>query len=93
MANHKSALKRNRQNLKKRANNRSNRGQLRTQLRKIQTTLAEQNPDEVQKLLAPTFSVIDRSVQKGVLHKNAASRQKSRLMAKVNAMSSKTATA
>lgn len=93
MANHKSALKRNRQNVKKRANNRSNRGQLRTQLRKMQTTLATEKPDDVQKLLAPTFSVIDRSVQKGVLHKNAASRQKSRLMAKVNAMSPKTATA
>ncbi len=93
MANHKSALKRNRQNVKKRANNRSNRGQLRTQLRKMHTTLATQKPEDVQKLLAPTFSVIDRSVQKGVLHKNAASRQKSRLMAKVNALSSKTATA
>jgi small subunit ribosomal protein S20 len=93
MANHKSALKRNRQNVKKRANNRSNRGQLRTQLRKIETTLADQNLAEVQKMLAPTFSVIDRSVQKGVLHKNAASRQKSRLMAKVNSISSKTATA
>jgi len=93
MANHKSAIKRNRQNHKRRALNRSNRGQLRTQLRKVQTTLESKNSEEVQKLLGPTFSVIDRSVQKGVLHKNAASRQKSRLMAKVNAMTSETATA
>ncbi len=86
MANHKSALKRNRQNQKRRANNRGNRGQLRTQLRKMNEILTAKNPEEAQKALAPTFSMLDRSVQKGVLHKNAASRRKSRLMAKINAM-------
>jgi small subunit ribosomal protein S20 len=91
MANHKSALKRNRQNQKKRAINRGNRGQLRTQLRKMNEVLTTNNPEEVQKDLAPTFSMLDRSVQKGVLHKNAASRRKSRLMAKFNALAAKSA--
>jgi small subunit ribosomal protein S20 len=89
MANHKSALKRNRQNQKKRAINRGNRGQPRTQLRKMNEVLTTNNPEEVQKDLAPTFSMLDRSVQKGVLHKNAASRRKSRLMAKFNALAAK----
>jgi small subunit ribosomal protein S20 len=91
MANHKSALKRNRQNQKRRAINRGNRGQLRTQLRKMNEVLTSKNPEEVQKGLAPTLSMLDRSVQKGVLHKNAASRRKSRLMAKFNALAEKSA--
>jgi small subunit ribosomal protein S20 len=86
MANHKSALKRNRQNLKKRANNRSHTSHLRSQLRKIDEAFTAKNTEEVKALLSPTISLIDKSIQKGVLHKNAAARHKSRLMSKANGL-------
>ena len=86
MANHKSAIKRNRQSQKRRAVNRSNTQRLRTQLKKIKLAIGANNKEDVQKLLAPTLSLIDKSIQKGVLHKNAASRQTSRLMHGVNGL-------
>ena len=84
MANHQSAEKRNRQSQKRRAVNRRSAQRLRTQLKKIRLAIGSSNKDEVQKLLSPTLSLIDKSIQKGVLHKNAASRYKSRLMYGVN---------
>lgn len=84
MANHKSAIKRNRQSQKRRVVNRSNAQRLRTQLKKIRLALGANAKEDVEKLLAPTLSLIDKSIHKGVLHKNAASRQKSRLMQGVN---------
>jgi small subunit ribosomal protein S20 len=92
MANHPSAIKRNRQSLKRRALNRSNSQRLRTQLKKLNLAIAESNKDDVQKLLSPTLSLIDKSIQKGVLHKNTASRQKSRLMQRVNVLLSSQST-
>jgi small subunit ribosomal protein S20 len=93
MANHKSALKRNRQNQKRNALNRSHRSRLRTQLRKMDTLLSGNNQEEVKKSVADTLSALDKSVQKGVLHKNAASRRKSRLMIKANALLSQSPSA
>ena len=80
MANHKSAEKRYRQSERRHAVNKSNRNRLRTQLKKIRTAITAKNKDEVNALLSPTLSLIDRSIQKGTLHKNAAARCKSRLM-------------
>jgi len=84
MANHKSAVKRNRQSQRRRAVNRSNTQRLRTQLKKIKLAIGSNDKDDAQKLLAPTLSLIDKSIQKGVLHKNAGSRQKSRITHGVN---------
>lgn len=84
MANHKSAIKRNRQSERRRAVNRSNTQRLRTQLKKMKSAIGANSKEDVQKLLGPTLSLLDKSTQKGVLHKNAASRQKSRLMQGVN---------
>ena len=84
MANHKSAEKRNRQNLKRRAVNRQNLHQLRSQLKSMASALGSNDVEKVRSLLSPTLSLIDRSIQKGVLHKRAAARRKSRLMNKVN---------
>lgn len=89
MPNHKSAEKRMRQSEGRRLINRSNRTRLRTQIKKLQTALAAGNSKDVNELLPATVSVIDKAVQKGVLHKNAAARQKSRLTARVNQASAK----
>ena len=52
------------------------------------TALAAEN-QSTSELLPATISVIDKAVQKGVLHKNAAARHKSRLTARVNQASAK----
>jgi small subunit ribosomal protein S20 len=93
MANHTSAIKRNRQSQKRRALNRSHAQRLRTQLKKITLAISASNKEDLQKLLGPTLSLLDKSIQKGVLHKNAASRHKSRLMHRVNAVLAPQATA
>ncbi len=79
MANHKSAVKRIRQTVKKNAVNRNNRSKLRTQIKKLRGALAGQDQNQSTELLNPTISVIDKMVNKGILHKNAAARHKSRL--------------
>jgi small subunit ribosomal protein S20 len=85
MPNHKSAEKRVRQNEKRRDINRSSRGRLRTSIKKLRTALAGGDAGAVSELLPETISTIDKAVQKGVLHRNAAARHKSRLTARANA--------
>jgi small subunit ribosomal protein S20 len=87
MANHKSAEKRVRQTERRNEVNRRNRSHLRTQIKKLRAAITEGNREEAQTLLTETVSVIDKSIQKGVLHRNAAARYKSRLTASVNQMS------
>jgi len=84
MANHVSALKRNRQNQKRRLLNKMNRQKLRTQMRKLKAAMADGNSEETSRLLPPTYSLIDKSVQKGVITKNAARRYKSRITLRAN---------
>ena len=84
MPNHKSAEKRVRQNEKRRAVNRSNRSNLRTQIKKLRTSLAASDKNQSQEFLNPTVSAIDKAVNKGILHKNTAARYKSRLTAHVS---------
>ena len=86
MANHKSAEKRNRQSEKRRMLNRQHARRLRTEMKKIALAVESKDAEQVKSLLSPTLSLIDKSVQKGVLHKNAASRHKSRLAQKANGL-------
>jgi small subunit ribosomal protein S20 len=84
MPNHKSAEKRVRQSEKRRVINRSNRSKVRTYIKKVHVALDSGKSDEIQSVLPETISVIDKAVQKGVMHKNAAARYKSRLTLKAN---------
>jgi small subunit ribosomal protein S20 len=86
MANHPSAIKRYRQSLRKRLVNQMNRHKLRTQMKKLRAAIVIGKAADAQSLLTATFSVIDRSVQKGVIKKNTARRYKSRLAKKVNGL-------
>lgn len=79
MANHKSAEKRVRQNAKRNEINRSNRSKLRTQIKKLRTAVAHSEKKESTELLNPTISLIDKAVNKGLIHRNTAARHKSRL--------------
>jgi small subunit ribosomal protein S20 len=84
MPNHKSSEKRVRQSEKRRLVNKNNRGRLRTSIKRLRTALSAGNSEELSALLPQTISTIDKAVQKGVLHRNAAARHKSRLTARVN---------
>ena len=86
MANHASALKAHRQNLKHRATNRSNRSSLRTCLKQFNDQLESGKSEEAKNLLSELYAVVDKSQQKKALSKNAASRQKSRLTKRLNAV-------
>lgn len=79
MANHKSAEKRVRQNTKRNEINRTNRSKLRTQIKKLRSALATSDKTQSTELLNPTVSLIDKAVNKGLIHKNTAARYKSRL--------------
>ena len=79
MATHKSAIKRHTQSLKRRARNKGNLSRLRTQIKKLRATVAGKDEAEAKRLLPETIALIDRSIQKGVVHENTAARYKSRL--------------
>jgi small subunit ribosomal protein S20 len=79
VASHKSALKRIKQTHKRTELNRMHRSKLRHQIRKLRTALDSKDKSAAQALLAPTLSLIDHSIHKGILHANAASRYKARL--------------
>lgn len=83
MPNHKSSEKRVRQSEKRRAINRSHRTKVRTYIKKLRSAM-ESGSKDVAQILPEAISVIDKSVQKGVLHANAAARYKSRLTVRAN---------
>ena len=89
MPNHKSAEKRVRQNERRRLINRSNRTRLRSAIKDLRGALASGTAKDATVMLPKTVSEIDKAVQKGVLHRNAAARQKSRLTARVNQAAAK----
>ncbi len=84
MPNHKSAEKRVRQNEKRRNVNRSNKSKLRTQIKKLRSALGSSDGQQSRDLLIPTVSLIDKAVNKGVMHRNTAARHKSRLTSHTN---------
>jgi small subunit ribosomal protein S20 len=84
MPNHKSAEKRERQNVKRREINRGHRGKLRTGIKKLRAALEGGDTGAAQALVPETVSLIDKAVQKGAIHRNAAARYKSRLTLRAN---------
>jgi small subunit ribosomal protein S20 len=89
MPNHKSAEKRDRQNATRNAINTTNRTRLRSYIKRLRAVIATGDAQEAQSLLPETISAIDKSVQKGVLHRNTAARHKARLTGHVNALATK----
>ena len=86
MANHFSALKRARQTAKRTAVNQTHTSSLRTQIRKLRESFDGKDKKASATLYAETVSVIDKAIQKGVLHANTAARYKARLAARLNKM-------
>jgi small subunit ribosomal protein S20 len=79
MANHKSALKRIRQNETRRLRHRTQRGNMRAAVKAVRTALEEGKFEEAKGLLLTASALIDSTASKGVLHRNTASRRISRL--------------
>jgi small subunit ribosomal protein S20 len=83
VANHASAIKAHRQSLAHRERNRQYRSQLRTALKNVRAAVAAGKTDDVKAGLSGTVSLIDKMVTKGIIHRNAAGRYKSRLALKL----------
>ena len=89
MANHFSALKRARQTEKRTMRNRASRSRLRSSLRLLREALAKGDQQSAEQVFRQTVSALDKAIQKGVIHENTASRYKSRLSARLNAVAAK----
>jgi len=87
VATHASALKAHRQSLKNREHNRQFRSRLRGALRDIRTAIDANDLAAARAALKSTISLIDKMASKGVIHRNAAARYKSRIHARVAAKS------
>jgi len=78
MIRHKSAVKRARQNVKRRERNRTQRSALRTVLKNFQAKLDAKDVIGAEKDLVQVHKALDKAVTKGLIHRNAAARRKSR---------------
>ncbi len=83
MANHKSALKRIRQNEKHNELNRYQHKSTRTVIKNLRNT---KDKDEASKLLVQVYTMLDRLAKKNIIHKNKAANQKSKLTTFVNSL-------
>ena len=84
MDRHPQQIKRERQDIKKRARNVSNMSRLRTQ---IKTVLELKDKERAQKEYTKAVSFIDKAAGKGLIHKNTAARRKSQITRHLNSLS------
>ena len=82
-----SGRKRARQNLVRNAHNTSLRSKFRTAIKNVQKAVVAANKDKATELYKSAQGVIDAIADKGLFHKNKAARHKSRLAAKIKALS------
>jgi small subunit ribosomal protein S20 len=75
----KSAKKRMRQNIKRRARNFPLRSELKTYVKKVLSMIKEGKEEEVKKILPKVYSIIDTACKKKIIHQNNAARKKSRV--------------
>jgi small subunit ribosomal protein S20 len=88
VANIKSQIKRNKQNERRHVRNKAVRTELKTYTKRVRSAAAEGDVESAQKELAVTIRQLDKASSKGVVHKRAAARRKSRLARAVNAATS-----
>ena len=86
MATHKSAIKQNRQNKKRRMRNVQIKSYTKTMIKKLRKAVDENNMEEATEALTKAVSALDKAASKGVIHKNTASRKISRLTKRVNSI-------
>jgi small subunit ribosomal protein S20 len=84
MPNIKSAIKRVKTNEKKRTHNAAQKSALRTSIKTFESLVDQKNVEAAKSALLTASKKLDKAAAKGIIHKNAASRQKSRLSKKLN---------
>jgi len=87
VASHASALKAHRQSLKNREHNRQFRSRLRTALKSVRSAIDGNDKADAKAALRDVASLVDKLASKGIIHKNAAGRYKSRLASRLAARS------
>ena len=85
MASHASALKAHRQSLRHREHNRQFRSRLRGALKAVRSAIDGNDLPAAKTALNETISLIDKMASKGIIHRNAAGRYKSRLSSRLAA--------
>jgi small subunit ribosomal protein S20 len=75
--------------VKRNFRNRSVMSAVKTLVRKVESAVETGNREDAAKTLQETVRALDRAASKGVIHKNTASRNVSRLTRKVNGLSPK----
>lgn len=86
MPNIKSAIKRVKTSKARNLRNSAIKSSVKTAVRKVNVAMAKSELDGAQVTLTNVYSLLDRAARKGVIHKNAAARKKSRLTKKLNKM-------
>ncbi len=86
MAHSNSAKKRIRQNITRRARNRWRMKVMRGAIKAFDSALSQGNKDEATQAFRDASKIVDRNAQKGVIHRNQASRRKSRMNARLKSM-------
>jgi len=81
-----SSKKRIRQNVKRRALNRGRKAQLKTKVREFNESLSSGDAARSAEVLRAAIKKIDQTAAKGTIHRNTASRRKSQLQRKLNAL-------
>lgn len=84
MPNIKSAMKRAEQAQKRAAKNSSERKSVKTAMRRFREALGASSEEAIQATFRRAVSKLDQAAQKGLIHRNAAARKKSRLAKKLN---------
>lgn len=84
MANHKSALKRDRQSKVRRMRNRMIKSTMKTVVGRVEEAIAAGSAEDARKAFQKAASVIQKTASKGTIHKKTASRKVSRLARKVH---------
>jgi len=87
LANHKSAIKRAKQSEERRIRNRSRKTRMKNVIKGVEEAITSKSPELAVERLKQAICVIDKTASKGVIHRNNAARQISRLTRKVNAFS------
>ena len=91
MAHSLSAKKRNRQNVKRRALNRARSSSLKTRIRRCREALSSTDVDAAERLFREACKALDREADRGLIHRNAAARRKSRLARTLNVLKQESA--
>ncbi|MBN1551965.1 30S ribosomal protein S20 [bacterium] len=86
MAHHKSAIKKIRKDVKRTAQNKAQRTQVKNAIKKVRKALDEGNLDVAKKMYSEMVPVVDKMARIGIMHQNTAARAKSRLNQRIRTL-------